>query len=411
VPSHIRSVPRIAAALAAAAGMAGATAALAADTPGSGHAARAATAQATAYARDEGDGNPRGFVTVSGDGSRRARGTTVSASTAGAKGTAAATARVSQVSLLDDMVNADLASVRATASGSGATETGSVKNLIVAGDPKGSPNTRAEYDLQGYGKLTVLDDTGRGIVALKVKLTRAYGTYPAGTILRVAYAAASARDGTAPAPNPQPKPPKPPKPKPAKPSPTPTPSKPGKHEPARRKPPRTRTLATTKGFVFPVYGKHSFTNDWHAPRQDTGIHEGNDIFAEAGTPAVSVCDGTLHRVGTKPIPGNRLWVKCKSGDAFFYGHLSAFASDAHSGLDVKAGQVVGFVGSTGDAEQTPPHVHFEVHPGDGDAVNPYPFLRAWESRRDVPAAAWVRENGQVGQQPGTLVVVKDFLSR
>jgi hypothetical protein len=52
-----------------------------------------------------------------------------------------------------------------------------------------------------------------------------------------------------------------------------------------------------------------------------------------------------------------------------------------------------------------------VHPGNRAAVDPYPFLRAWENRRDVPAAAWVRANGETGQQPGTLVVVKDFLSR
>ena len=121
----------------------------------------------------------------------------------------------------------------------------------------------------------------------------------------------------------------------------------------------------------------------------------------------------LTPVGTNTVPGNRLWVKCdKGGDEFFYGHLSAFANDAHSGLHVDAGQVVGFVGSTGDAEQTPPHLHFEVHPNGGDAVDPYPFLRAWEHRRDVPAAAWVKANGAgAGQQPGTLVVVRDFLDR
>jgi murein DD-endopeptidase MepM/ murein hydrolase activator NlpD len=163
--------------------------------------------------------------------------------------------------------------------------------------------------------------------------------------------------------------------------------------------------------VFPVYGKHSFTDDWGAFRADTGRHEGNDVFAVAGTPVVAVCGGSLNRVGTLPISGNRLWVKCKTGDSFFYAHLSAFATDARDGLQVKAGQVVGFVGSTGDAEKTPPHLHFEVHPGDGAAVDPYPFLRAWESHRDVPAAAWVRRNGQAGEQPGTLVVVKDFLSR
>jgi murein DD-endopeptidase MepM/ murein hydrolase activator NlpD len=171
-------------------------------------------------------------------------------------------------------------------------------------------------------------------------------------------------------------------------------------------------LLTAKGFVFPVYGKHDYTDTFGAPRADTGFHAGNDIFAAAGTPLVAVCDGSLNRVGTLPISGNRLWVKCaKTGDSFFYAHLSAFATNTRSGLLVKAGQVIGFLGSTGDAEKTPPHLHFEVHPGGRAAVDPYPFLRAWENRRDVPAAAWVRANGQVGQQPGTLVVVKDFLSR
>ena len=149
-------------------------------------------------------------------------------------------------------------------------------------------------------------------------------------------------------------------------------------------------LLTDKHFVFPVYGKHDYADAF------TGIH-----YQRISAPAAQ--DRTrrrhLRRSGHAPR------------DSFFYAHLSAFATDTRNGLQVKAGQVIGFLGSTGDAEHTPPHLHFEVHPGDGAAVDPYPFLRAWESRRDVPAAAWVRENGQVGQQPGTLVVLKDFLSR
>jgi murein DD-endopeptidase MepM/ murein hydrolase activator NlpD len=409
---------RIAATLTAAAALIGATVALADDQPAS--AARAASASASAYARDDGNGTPAGYVSVSGQGSRAnsRSGTAASASTAGYKGTASASAQVRDVSLFGDLVTADVASVRASASGGGAAKSGSVRNLVVVGSPKGSPTSRATYDMQGYGKLVVLDDRGRGIVALKAHLTRSYGAYTAGSTVKIAYAAASARDGKAPPPPPKPSP-KPHKPKPAKPAKpaptttTPAPPKPGAKKPAkRRKPSRTKVLLTGKGFVFPVYGKHSYSDDYGAPRADTGIHEGNDIFAAAGTPLVAVCDGSLNRVGTLPISGNRLWVKCdKTGDSFFYAHLSAFATDTRNKLHVKAGQVIGFVGSTGDAEQTPPHCHFEVHPGDGDAVDPYPFLKAWESHRDVPAAAWVRENGQVGSQPGTLVVVKDYLSR
>jgi murein DD-endopeptidase MepM/ murein hydrolase activator NlpD len=279
-----------------------------------------------------------------------------------------------------------------------------VNRLVIAGKPQGSPTRRKTYGLQGYGKLVALDTPAQAIVGLTVKLSKRYGRYPRGAVLRVAYASASASDGIAPPP-PKPKPKPNPKPS-AKPTPKPKP-KPA----ARRKPSRTHVLLTAKGFVFPVYGKHDYTDTFGAPRADTGFHQGNDIFAAAGTPLVAVCDGSLNRVGTLPISGNRLWVKCaKTGDSFFYAHLSAFATNTRDGLHVKAGQVIGFLGSTGDAEQTPPHLHFEVHPGSRAAVDPYPFLRAWENRRDVPAAAWVRANGETGQQPGTLVVMKDFLS-
>jgi murein DD-endopeptidase MepM/ murein hydrolase activator NlpD len=379
-------------------------------------AARAATAQATAYAQNDGGGSPAGYVSVSKQGSRSNgnRGTSVSASTAGYKGTSSASAHVDQVSLFGDLVTADVASAHASASGSVQDEGGRIENLAIAGASKGSPTSRATYDLQGYGKLVVLDDTGRGIVALKARLTKQYRSHPAGSVVKVAYAAAEASDGIAPPPPPKPKPPKP-KPQPKTPKPT-KPANPASKQPKtparRRKPSRTKVLLTGKGFVFPVYGKHNYTDTFGAFRADTGSHEGNDIFADSGTPLVAVCDGSLNRVGTLPISGNRLWVKCdKTGDSFFYAHLSAFATDTRNKLHVRAGQVIGFLGSTGDAEQTPPHLHFEVHPGDGKAVDPYPFLKAWESHRDVPAAAWVRENGQVGRQPGTLVVVKDYLSR
>jgi murein DD-endopeptidase MepM/ murein hydrolase activator NlpD len=352
-----------------------------------------ATAQATAFARDDGRSAPWGLV--SGNHSHRGANSTTSTttSTRGYKGRATATATVNRISLLGGMVKARTASVRATEAGA----TGRVTGLVVDGRRQRPPARRTTYGLPGYGKLIALDTPPHAIVGLTVRLGKRYGRYPRGTVLRVAYASASARDGVAPPPpKPNPKPKVKPKPKPT---------------PKRKRPTRTHVLLTAKGFVFPVYGRHDYTDTYGAPRADTGFHAGNDIFATAGTPVVAVCDGSLNRVGTLPISGNRLWVKCaRTGDSFFYAHLSAFATDTRSGLRVKAGQVVGFVGSTGDAEQTPPHLHFEVHPGNGKAVDPYPFLRAWENRRDVPAAAWVRANGQTGQQPGTLVVVKDFLS-
>ena len=355
---------------------------------------RPATAQATAFARDDGQ-NVWGLVRATGTASRSRTGassvTSASTSTRAYRGSAAASAIVTHVSLLGGRVRARKVAVTATS--------GSVSNLVIDGRRAGSPTRRTTYGLPGYGKVIALDTPANAVVGITVRLGRRYGRYPRGTVLRVAYASASAHDGIAPPPKPnhKPKTKKPPVRKP---------------KPARRKPPtRTHALLTAKGFVFPVYGKYNYTDTFGAARADTGTHEGNDIFAAAGTPVVAVCDGSLNRVGTLPISGNRLWVKCsKTGDGFFYAHLSAYATDTRDGLRVKAGQVIGFVGSTGDAEHTPPHLHFEVHPGNRGAVDPYPFLRAWENRRDVPAAAWVRANGQTGQQPGTLVVVKDFLS-
>ncbi|MEA2439078.1 MAG: peptidoglycan LD-endopeptidase LytH [Thermoleophilaceae bacterium] len=411
-PGHDR-LHRAAAALAAVAVLGGGTAALAGSAQKSG---TAASARATAYIRDDtASGKPRGFVSVSGSGSHSSSRTDASssakASTANYKGSASARARVEKVQMLGGMVTADTASATVTASGSATSKTARVTNLVVAGDSKGSPTKRTVYDLPGYGKLVVLDAPGHAIVALTARLSKPYGSYKAGSTLHVAYAAASASDGTRPTPV-KPKP----TPKPANPKKKPHGTRhPGARKPKkarRRKPSRTHALLTSNGYVFPVYGKHDYSDTWGAFRADTGFHEGNDIFANAGTPVVAVCEGSLNRVGTLPISGNRLWVKCtKAGDSFFYAHLSAFATDTRNGLQVTPGQVIGFVGSTGDAEQTPPHLHFEVHPRDGKAVDPYPFLRAWENRRDVPAAAWVRANGEVGRQPGTLVVLKDFLSR
>jgi murein DD-endopeptidase MepM/ murein hydrolase activator NlpD len=373
-----------------------------ATAPASAPSSRPASAQATAFARDDGR-SIWGLVRATGTGSRSHTGASSSTSTVTSTrayaGHASARAVVTHVSLLGGLVKARKAAVQATEGG----ESGRITDLVIDGKRRGSPTTRRTYGLNGYGKLIALDTSTSGIVGLTVKLRKRYGRYPRGTVLRIAYAFASARDGVAPPPKPKPKPQPKPRTRPKQ-TPKPQPAK-------RRKPSRTHVLLTAKGFVFPVYGKHNYTDTFGAPRADTGFHQGNDIFAAAGTPVVAVCDGTLNRVGTLPISGNRLWVKCAgTGDSFFYAHLSAFATDTRDALHVKAGQVVGFVGSTGDAEKTPPHLHFEVHPGDRGAVDPYPFLRAWEDRRDVPAAAWVRANGQTGQQPGTLVVVKDFLS-
>ena len=133
------------------------------------------------------------------------------------------------------------------------------------------------------------------------------------------------------------------------------------------------------GFLFPVAGNHSFTDTFGAPRMfGTGfahLHEGTDIFAAGGTPLVTTERGVLIRVGIAVLGGNKLWLVGESGTRYFYAHLSAFAPGVADGKVVEAGEVVGYVGNTGNARTTPAHLHFEVHPGGGPAVNPYPLLR------------------------------------
>lgn len=345
----------------------------------------------------DGDGTQR-EVSVSGEGLRSVRGARVSASVAGGKGRASAVAQARGVDLFDGLVKARLVRAEATAPGS---QSGRVEDLVIAGSERGDVTGKRRFRMGGYGRVVLLDRRGSGIVALSAELTKDYGDYPAGSVLSIAFASARASDAPKPKPQAKPKVTKQKKPDRAR-----------RARAKRRRAPELRALRTGRGYVFPVYGEHRFSDDYGAPRQDTGAHEGNDVFAKWGTPVVAVADGRLYRVGTRKVPGNRLWLRAKSGDTFFYAHLSAFAHDARNGADVKAGQVVGFVGSTGDAEQTPPHLHFEIHPRDGDPVNPYPFLRAWDERRDVPGAAWLTQYGKdPGARPGALVVVRDYLER
>jgi murein DD-endopeptidase MepM/ murein hydrolase activator NlpD len=401
-------------------------AALALGGSGDARGAATATAGAEAFARS-GSAGESGRVSVSGDGVRRGAGTRVAASTAGGRATAEATVSLPKVNLFGGLVTAGATQVSAKASGAGTTVSGSVADVAVHGKPIGSFTSAATHDLGGYGRLEILASDGTSITALRVTLTKPYKGWPAGSTMSVAYASATARDGAPPRERTTGEP---------RPSPRPGPAERREREPGRdrdggaaeeaadqegppveggdrRAAPELDALPTDRGYVFPVWGDDvAYGNDWGAPRQHTGRHEGTDLFAPEGTPVLAVTDGTLYRVGTRKVPGNRLWLRSPEGHTFFYAHLSAFAHDARNGKRVRAGDVVGFVGSTGDAEHTPPHLHFEIHPLDGEAVNPYPFLRAWQARRDVPTAAWLARYGNdPSTRPGALVVLEDWLER
>jgi murein DD-endopeptidase MepM/ murein hydrolase activator NlpD len=122
----------------------------------------------------------------------------------------------------------------------------------------------------------------------------------------------------------------------------------------------------------PVHGRGYFSRDFGAPRYAGGYHPhaGNDIFADRGTPIVAPFDGQA--VATPNLLGGQA-VKVYGAPGFVYNaHLSAYGKLG----SVRAGEVIGFVGNTGDALGGPPHDHFEFHPRNGAAVDPYPYLLA-----------------------------------
>jgi len=128
--------------------------------------------------------------------------------------------------------------------------------------------------------------------------------------------------------------------------------------------------------VFPVAGPSHFTDDFGyvKPGGTTG-HQGIDLFADEGTPLVAVDDGQA-RYGTDPMGGNVVNLYATDGTRYYYAHLSAFeGASPGTRRQVRAGDVVGYLGKTGNASSTSPHTHFEMHPQGGPAANPYDALR------------------------------------
>lgn len=146
-----------------------------------------------------------------------------------------------------------------------------------------------------------------------------------------------------------------------------------------------------RGFVFPLGEPYSFIDSWGYPRM-TGTeyehgHQGVDIMAPFGTPVYAVERGVLTRVGTDVLGGTKLWLKGQSGTYYYYAHMQAYAEGIAEGVVVNAGQLVGYVGDSGNAQGGAPHTHFQIHPGGGEPVNPYGLLKVVsELSRSRPAA-------------------------
>lgn len=133
-------------------------------------------------------------------------------------------------------------------------------------------------------------------------------------------------------------------------------------------PSRPSGVIASGDWICPVQGPRSFSNDWGQPRSGGRRHQGNDILSPRGTPVVASVSGTVKHHNSS-LGGLSYYLSGDDGITYFGTHLSAYAASGR----VAAGTVVGYVGDSGNARGTP-HLHFEMHPGGGGAVNPYPTL-------------------------------------
>jgi murein DD-endopeptidase MepM/ murein hydrolase activator NlpD len=373
-----------------------------------------------------------GALSYPADGSAvQAPAVTVGAlATDGPAATGSSSADVSSLSLFGGEITLASATVRAKvtvkrASAVGDVSASTVQGLVVLGQPvEGTPGV--SVPVGDWGQVTVLEQAttwsvneGRSgltasVLALRVRLTKEHGGLPSGSEILVGRAEATA----------QPPPPGaaestrptttvPPSTTRSLPTTTSAAQEPGRSRPelplVRRFPPNVTPPLTAGGYVFPVYGPSSWSDTFRAPRAaPVGWHHGIDIFAQLGAPLLAVANGTLFSVGWNDIGGYRLWLRDDEGNEFYYAHLSAFSTLALDGARVRAGDVIGFMGSTGDAEGTPYHLHFEIHPvsmlllGYDGVVNPTTYLLAWQKLEDVPivgVAGWAAPIAPASRAP------------
>lgn len=123
----------------------------------------------------------------------------------------------------------------------------------------------------------------------------------------------------------------------------------------------------------PVGGNPVYANTWGAPRSGGRSHKGTDILEDRGVPIYAYESGTITRKNSGGLGGTSLYLRGDSGNVYYYTHLSGYVSGIEAGIRVTVGQHVAFNGDTGNARGIP-HLHFEVKPGGGGNVNPYPYV-------------------------------------
>jgi murein DD-endopeptidase MepM/ murein hydrolase activator NlpD len=355
--------------------------------------------------------------------------TTSVTATSGTEASAGATSQVTSLTLFKGDITASAVTGEThtsagSASASGDTGVTGFTDLVVLGQPV-TPTANQQIPLADWGyaialeqKSQRLDNPTPGqhnvVTALDVFLTADHGGLPAQSEIQIGYAEANAQASEA-APLPQ-----------APSLPTTTNASPKEPKsngipPILSKPQTVTPKQNPQGYVFPVYGESSYSDTYGGFRGDVsgGWHHGDDIFAALGTPILAVAHGTVFSVGWNKIGGWRLWLRDDKGWEYYYAHLSAYTPLAVNGAVVNAGDVLGFVGNTGDAQGTPYHLHFEVHPvgllglGYDGAVDPTKYLDAWKHVQDVrfdTVAGWTPANGAAAPRAGAILLQSSDIS-
>lgn len=153
---------------------------------------------------------------------------------------------------------------------------------------------------------------------------------------------------------------------PAAPAPAPAPPAP---EPA----PAPAPAPAGGGVSCPVGQPRNYSDTWGAARSGGRTHKGTDILAPHGTPIYAYESGTISRASSNSLGGISLYLQGDSGTLYYYTHLSGYVGGIAAGVHVSSGQHIASNGDTGNARGIP-HLHFEVMPGGGGNVNPYPYV-------------------------------------
>lgn len=150
-----------------------------------------------------------------------------------------------------------------------------------------------------------------------------------------------------------------------------------------------QTPDSTLAMPLIAVSRKQIANTWHAPRGSERVHEGQDIFAPQGTPILSATRGYVYKIGENNLGGKTVSIIGAGGRIYYYAHLDSYSPSLAEGDLVTTKTVLGFVGTTGNAQGTPPHLHFGVYTSSG-AINPLPLL----SDRITTASKPSTENNQ-----------------